>query len=370
MRFAMSGRCLGARTVVFTPSIIRCHYVSLPRRYAHLPLSRGPGLGTQSLGYSATAAFLTSRRFQSAPALGNSDHYTTLGVSPDATQDEIKAAYKRLALEFHPDRNHESGAEERFKTISAAYNVIGHKDKRREYDVQRTMFSSPPSSSSGYSSGGVNSKGAYPREAGYQQMSKEDADRLFREIFGGMHVDEIFRGLEEEMRHGSIRAPGGPGSHVGYNFQHSEQAFRPFFSTAAESRRIFTDAHGNRMEEHTYVDPRGRRYTVRKTSSEDPNASMNQTPEDYNQSHYSRRDGRVHFGKVSSSFRQPENDFTKHFFGIRSHGRGPLMGIGVIIAWSIVLLTMLYSVGYLLFHHPFFCLAVLFLVAVGRRGRV
>ena len=53
------------------------------------------------------------------------DYYTTLGVHPEATQEEIKKAYRKLALEFHPDRNSgDKGAEERFKEIQEAYENI------------------------------------------------------------------------------------------------------------------------------------------------------------------------------------------------------------------------------------------------------
>ena len=61
--------------------------------------------------------------------------YKVLGVDKDATQDDIKAAYKSLAMKFHPDKNKDKAdAEEKFKEISAAYNVLSDEDKRRVYD--------------------------------------------------------------------------------------------------------------------------------------------------------------------------------------------------------------------------------------------
>ena len=64
-----------------------------------------------------------------------SDHYGTLGVSPEATQDEIKRAYRKLAREHHPDANQgDRGAEERFKEIVAAYEVLSDPEKRARYD--------------------------------------------------------------------------------------------------------------------------------------------------------------------------------------------------------------------------------------------
>lgn len=62
------------------------------------------------------------------------DYYEILGVPRTATADEIKSTYRKLAMQFHPDRNKDSGAEERFKEISEAYAVLSDKDKRALYD--------------------------------------------------------------------------------------------------------------------------------------------------------------------------------------------------------------------------------------------
>jgi len=63
------------------------------------------------------------------------DHYKTLGVARDAPEAEIKAAYRKLALQFHPDRNPgDAAAEERFKVVSQAYAVLGDAEKRARYD--------------------------------------------------------------------------------------------------------------------------------------------------------------------------------------------------------------------------------------------
>jgi len=68
------------------------------------------------------------------------DYYSILGVAASATPKEITAAYRKLARKFHPDANPgDSAAEDRFKEVSAAYEVVGDPDKRTEYDEVRRM---------------------------------------------------------------------------------------------------------------------------------------------------------------------------------------------------------------------------------------
>jgi len=62
------------------------------------------------------------------------DYYTILGVSQYAKYREIRKAYRRLALKYHPDRNSSPFAEDVIKTINAAFEILSDKDKRRQYD--------------------------------------------------------------------------------------------------------------------------------------------------------------------------------------------------------------------------------------------
>ena len=69
------------------------------------------------------------------------DYYKVLGVPKDATEAEIKKAYRKLAREFHPDANKgDAKAEERFKEISEANDVLGDPKRRKEYDEARALF--------------------------------------------------------------------------------------------------------------------------------------------------------------------------------------------------------------------------------------
>jgi len=93
--------------------------------------------------------------------MAEKDLYEVLGVQKNASQDDIKRAFRRLAKKYHPDKHKgDKGAEERFKEISAAYDVVGDPEKRREYDQMRdamahgfTGFSDRPFTQRSYAGG-------------------------------------------------------------------------------------------------------------------------------------------------------------------------------------------------------------------------
>ena len=64
----------------------------------------------------------------------NSELYDVLGVSPESTQGQIKKAYLKLAKQYHPDKNPDGRFADKFKEISAAYEVLGDEEKRSLYD--------------------------------------------------------------------------------------------------------------------------------------------------------------------------------------------------------------------------------------------
>src|SRR3954451_16984050 len=69
------------------------------------------------------------------------DPYKVLGVDKKASQDDMKKAYRKLARQYHPDRNpDDKSAEERFKEVQGAYDTIGDPEKRKEYDAGGGIF--------------------------------------------------------------------------------------------------------------------------------------------------------------------------------------------------------------------------------------
>jgi len=68
------------------------------------------------------------------------DYYSILGISKSASEDEIKKAYRKKALQFHPDKNKEAAAEEKFKEIGEAYEILSDGEKRNMYDSYGTNY--------------------------------------------------------------------------------------------------------------------------------------------------------------------------------------------------------------------------------------
>lgn len=125
--------------------------------------------------------------------MSKKDYYDILGVSKDASDSEIKKAYRKRAMKFHPDRNSEDpDAERKFKEASEAYEVLSDSEKRQRYD----QFGHQGLN------GGFGGRGG----AGFEDIGFEDIFSRFSDIFGG--GDPFGGGGQSRGR----RSPGQPGS--------------------------------------------------------------------------------------------------------------------------------------------------------------
>src|SRR5689334_8963559 len=112
------------------------------------------------------------------------DYYETLGVKRNASEDEIKKAHRKLARQYHPDRNPgDKQAEARFKEIQEAYDILSDKTKRAQYDRFGEAGLGGPGFAGGR--GGPRTStfnwGAGP--GGFQEMDPTEAADLFRQFF-------------------------------------------------------------------------------------------------------------------------------------------------------------------------------------------
>lgn len=97
------------------------------------------------------------------------DYYEVLGIDKNASEDEIKKAYRKMAIKYHPDRNpNNKEAEEKFKEAAEAYEVLHDPQKRQQYD--QFGFNGPQGGFGGFGSGG---------------MDMDDIFSMFGDIFGG-----------------------------------------------------------------------------------------------------------------------------------------------------------------------------------------
>ena len=106
------------------------------------------------------------------------DPYKVLGVKKNASNDEIQKAYRKLARQHHPDRNPgDKAAEAKFKEIQSAFESIGDKEKRAEFDQYGAVGGGP--------GGGPGGPGFHFRTGGGPNIDPGMAEKLFRQFFGG-----------------------------------------------------------------------------------------------------------------------------------------------------------------------------------------
>ena len=124
------------------------------------------------------------------------DYYEVLGVAKNSSAEEIKKSYRKVAMQYHPDRNPgDKGAEEKFKEAAEAYEVLSDADKRAQYDR--------------FGHAGLNNNG---RGGGFGSMNTEDIFSQFGDIFGDDIFGSFFGGGSRKS--GGTRTRGVRGSNL------------------------------------------------------------------------------------------------------------------------------------------------------------
>ena len=135
------------------------------------------------------------------------DPYEVLGVSRNADQDAIKKAYKKLARKYHPDVNKDPGAEDIFKQINSAYDVLGDAQKRKNWDEFGEVSTRPGFDADqarqfrGFGGGGGGGRGGFAGESPfgrgfYTQGGHVDLDDMLGSIFGAGFDGSARRGVD------------------------------------------------------------------------------------------------------------------------------------------------------------------------------
>ncbi|KAL3319555.1 DnaJ subfamily B member 4 [Cichlidogyrus casuarinus] len=162
-----------------------------------------------------------------APYVMGKDYYSTLGIKKEASADEIKAAYRKMALKYHPDKNKSPGAEEKFKEVAEAYEVLSDPQKKTVYDKygEDGLKGVPGGSSS--AGGGVPQGGNFTYQFHGDPMAtfkmffgnEDPFSEIFSSFGGGrsgfshMDVDSDFPG----MSFASMMGGGRPGAGHGFS---------------------------------------------------------------------------------------------------------------------------------------------------------
>src|SRR5215217_579790 len=132
-----------------------------------------------------------------ASTMTKRDYYEILGVGKGSSSDEIKKAYRKVAMQYHPDRNPgDKSAEEKFKEAAEAYEILSDQDKRAQYDRY------------GHAGVSSNGRGGHPGN-----MNMEDIFSQFGDIFGEDIFGSFFGG-GNGRRGGGGRSRGTRGSNL------------------------------------------------------------------------------------------------------------------------------------------------------------
>ncbi len=165
------------------------------------------------------------------------DPYSTLGVSRDASEKDIKSAYRKLAKELHPDANKDNPkAADRFSEVTRAYDLLSDKDKRAQFDRGEIDMDGNPAMGFGFGPGG--GQGGF-RADGYEGFQGENVDLgdIFEGLFGGRGGMGRGGGFAGQGGRAGRRQPARKGANVEYRLRVS----LPDAATLATQRITLAD---------------------------------------------------------------------------------------------------------------------------------
>lgn len=261
--------------------------------------TRGGASSSSSADDSRRRASSSARRRAFARAYAAStiedDPWTTLGVARGASADDVKRAYRREALRWHPDRHRDDAkatAEARFKRVSAAYQALSAPNGERRYADARGGGASGREAAEDFArraraanaSRGGETPGGYRYEY-RRDFTREDAERVFREMFGN-DSSSFVRELERAMREAATRgrAPGfgapGFGAFGAGGFGAGGFAFGRGMSAHDLNdlfKTLFSEQVANEISETSYVNARGETVIRRVVRSRAPNGVVSES---------------------------------------------------------------------------------------------
>ena len=232
------------------------------------------------------------------------DYYEVLGLTKDASVADIKKAYRKLALQWHPDKNLErkEEAEKKFKEIGEAYMVLSDPKKRQQYD----QFGHEEPGMPDFGGAGPGAGAGFPPFGGFHSFGGFDARRIFEEFFGGRDPFEGFAdddddffggglfGHQGTQRSGASRGRGarGPmgmfndplfGDFFGGQSDFGNAGFSAHFSSggpgsvSSQTTTVIQNGRVITKTEKTTVDAQGNRTTKVVEEIKEPNGEVRRT---------------------------------------------------------------------------------------------